>query len=341
MTAYAVSTFGRVDRDDAIARPNRLMDEERPGSTRTSASPAFAAQVGPTPHQLSEPVNTQFGVGFALRAGIASRPRGAHAGGAGGVRAVGRMSRGRLRLQSNFYAAFREVTGGCRALSPPWSGRDRRLTIPPVLSVPCLVWSGPVSSGLKTFRQARLQNHIAGARRCRPLLDHSGNPQVLVLPREVRGDLFLPDQSRSARPCGDAKVAPSTAEDGGGHGGDHGLLRWLCPSAGARSRFIGAPSRRGSPLARPRWRTQLPARRAVRHRGGADAAASKVRCRRRAACHVFAGASGAVGAPAVPAGSRARPAWQACASRLFERFVRVHRASPRFAPAPAKEAVVR
>lgn len=111
-TAYAVSTLGRVDRDDAIARLNRLMDEEKAWLDENLSLAGLAAQAGLTPHQLSELVNTQFGVGFsryvrgyrveAARRMLLAEPEAS-------VLSVG-LAVG-FASQSNFYAAFREVTG--------------------------------------------------------------------------------------------------------------------------------------------------------------------------------------------------------------------------------------
>ena len=111
-TAYAVSTLSRVDRDDALARLRRAMEDERAYLDENLGLASLAAQVGLTPHQLSELVNTQFGVGFsryvrghrveAARRMLLAEPDAS-------VLSVG-LAVG-FTSQSNFYAAFREITG--------------------------------------------------------------------------------------------------------------------------------------------------------------------------------------------------------------------------------------
>jgi AraC-like DNA-binding protein len=110
--AYAVSTLARVDRDEAIARLHRVMDEEKAYLDENLGLASLALQVGLTPHQLSELVNTQFGVGFsryvrghrveAARHMLLAEPDAS-------VLSVG-LAVG-FTSQSNFYTAFREITG--------------------------------------------------------------------------------------------------------------------------------------------------------------------------------------------------------------------------------------
>jgi AraC-like DNA-binding protein len=111
-TAYAVSTLTRVDREQALARLKRLMDEERVYTDESLNLAGLARAVDLTPHQLSELINTQFGVGFsrwvrqhrvaAAQAMLLAEPEAS-------VLSVG-LSVG-FTSQSNFYAAFREITG--------------------------------------------------------------------------------------------------------------------------------------------------------------------------------------------------------------------------------------
>jgi AraC-like DNA-binding protein len=111
-TAYAVSSLSRVDRDAALARLARAMDEDKAWLDENLGLASLAAQVGLTPHQLSELVNTQFGVGFsrfvrghrveAARRMLLAEPDAS-------VLSIG-LAVG-FTSQSNFYAAFREITG--------------------------------------------------------------------------------------------------------------------------------------------------------------------------------------------------------------------------------------
>ncbi|MEO6688106.1 MAG: AraC family transcriptional regulator [Dokdonella sp.] len=110
--AYAVSTLSRVDRDDAVARLQQAMDDDKVYLDENLSLASLATQVGLSPHQLSELVNTQFGVGFsryvrghrveAARRMLLAEPDAS-------VLSVG-LAVG-FTSQSNFYAAFREITG--------------------------------------------------------------------------------------------------------------------------------------------------------------------------------------------------------------------------------------
>jgi len=111
-SAYAVSTLTRVDREQAIDRLERLMTEERVYTDESLSLGGLAKAVELTPHQLSELINTGFGVGFsrwvrqhrvaAARKMLLDEPDAS-------VLSVG-LSVG-FTSQSNFYAAFREITG--------------------------------------------------------------------------------------------------------------------------------------------------------------------------------------------------------------------------------------
>jgi AraC-like DNA-binding protein len=111
-TAYAVSTLTRVDRDAALARLGQLMEQDKVYTDESLNLAGLAGEVGLTPHQLSELVNTHFGVGFsrwvrqhrvaAAQAMLLAEPDAS-------VLSVG-LSVG-FTSQSNFYAAFREITG--------------------------------------------------------------------------------------------------------------------------------------------------------------------------------------------------------------------------------------
>lgn len=110
--AYAVSSLSRVDRDAALARLQRVMDEDKGYLNENLSLATLAEQVGLSTHQLSELVNTQFGVGFsryvrghrveAARTMLLAEPDAS-------VLSIG-LAVG-FTSQSNFYAAFREITG--------------------------------------------------------------------------------------------------------------------------------------------------------------------------------------------------------------------------------------
>jgi AraC-like DNA-binding protein len=111
-SAYAVSTLGRVDRAAALARLRKAMDEDKAYLDEDLSLARLAAHVELTPHQLSELVNTEFGVGFsryvrghrieAAKRMLVDEPEAS-------VLSIG-LAVG-FTSPSNFYAAFRELTG--------------------------------------------------------------------------------------------------------------------------------------------------------------------------------------------------------------------------------------
>jgi len=111
-TAYAVSTLTKVDREQALARVQTLMEKERVYVDDSLSLASLAKQAELSPHQLSELINTGFGVGFsrwvrehrvaAAQAMLLAEPDAS-------VLSVG-LAVG-FTSQSNFYAAFREITG--------------------------------------------------------------------------------------------------------------------------------------------------------------------------------------------------------------------------------------
>lgn len=120
-TAYAVSTLERVDREQALARLQRLMEEERVYTDESLNLAGLARRAALTPHQLSELINTRFGVGFSRwvrQHRVAAAQKMLLAEPDASVLSVG-LSVG-FTSQSNFYAAFREITGEV-------PGRYRRL----------------------------------------------------------------------------------------------------------------------------------------------------------------------------------------------------------------------
>jgi len=111
-TAYAVSTLTKVDREQALAALARLMDVEKVYADEALSLASLAKQVALTPHQLSELVNTRFGVGFSRwvrEHRVAAAQRMLLAEPDASVLSVG-LSVG-FTSQSNFYAAFREIAG--------------------------------------------------------------------------------------------------------------------------------------------------------------------------------------------------------------------------------------
>jgi AraC-like DNA-binding protein len=111
-TAYAVSTLTKVDREQAVTRLQRLMDEERIYTDESLSLADVAKAVELTPHQLSELVNTHFGVGFSRwvrQHRVAAAQKMLLAEPDASVLSIG-LSVG-FTSQSNFYAAFREITG--------------------------------------------------------------------------------------------------------------------------------------------------------------------------------------------------------------------------------------
>ncbi len=110
--SYANTTLGGVDVPDRLAALERLMREDKLYANDSLNLAATAEALTLSPHQLSELINTQFGHGFSryvreqrvteARRLLAEDDRSS-------VLSIG-MSVG-FRSQSNFYAAFREITG--------------------------------------------------------------------------------------------------------------------------------------------------------------------------------------------------------------------------------------
>ncbi len=110
--AYAVSTLTRVDREAALARLRRVMEQDRAWLDENLSLSGLAALVELTPHQLSELINTQFQFGFARYVRghrVEAARRMLLAEPTASVLAVG-LAVG-FTSQSTFYAAFREITG--------------------------------------------------------------------------------------------------------------------------------------------------------------------------------------------------------------------------------------
>lgn len=110
--AYAVSTLTRVDRERALARLRELMEVERIYTDESLNLARVAHALELTSHQVSELVNTQFGVGFSRyirEHRVAAAQRMLLDEPSASVLSVG-LSVG-FTSQSNFYAAFREIAG--------------------------------------------------------------------------------------------------------------------------------------------------------------------------------------------------------------------------------------
>ncbi len=111
-SAYAVSTLGRVDRARALEQLRQLMEVERIYTDDTLSMARVAEAVGLAPHQLSELINITFEKSFpryirsyrveAAKVMLLAERQAS-------VLSVG-MAVG-FTSQSNFYAAFRELTG--------------------------------------------------------------------------------------------------------------------------------------------------------------------------------------------------------------------------------------
>jgi AraC-like DNA-binding protein len=110
--SYASSTLNDVDVDDCLRRLDSLMNDDRLYQNENLNLAMLAEALGIGSHQLSELINTRFGYGFSryvrerrveeakrlLREDLTSS-----------VLAISMMTG--FRSQSNFYAAFREITG--------------------------------------------------------------------------------------------------------------------------------------------------------------------------------------------------------------------------------------
>lgn len=110
--AYANTTLAKVDCEDALARLAVLMQEEHLYTDPDLSLAGLATRLGLSAHQLSELVNSRLGKGFsrylrecrvdAAKAMLLAEPKAS-------VLSVG-LSVG-FTSQSNFYEAFREITG--------------------------------------------------------------------------------------------------------------------------------------------------------------------------------------------------------------------------------------
>lgn len=110
--AYASSTLGRVDQEQKLVRLKQLLGEEKVYVDENLSLASLAQQLELTPHQLSELINTRFGIGFSRyvrehRVEAAKRLLLAEPDAS--VLSIG-LAVG-FTSQSNFYSAFREIAG--------------------------------------------------------------------------------------------------------------------------------------------------------------------------------------------------------------------------------------
>ena len=110
--AYASSTLNDVDVDKMIGRLVALMNDDKIFQNENLSLPLLAETMELSSHQLSELVNTRFGCGFSRyirEHRIAEAKRLLREDARSSVLAISLMTG--FSSQSNFYAAFREITG--------------------------------------------------------------------------------------------------------------------------------------------------------------------------------------------------------------------------------------
>lgn len=109
---YASSTLGGVDIEAALRELDRRMTDEKVFQNENLNLGMLADMLQLTSHQLSELINTQFGISFpryVREKRVAEASRLLQEEGASSILSIS-MAVG-FRSQSNFYAAFREITG--------------------------------------------------------------------------------------------------------------------------------------------------------------------------------------------------------------------------------------
>ena len=122
--AYASTTLSHVDVDAKLAQLDRSMTQDKIYENEDLSLAMLADAVDLSPHQLSELINTRFGYGFSRyvrERRIAAARKLLRNDRSASVLSIG-LATG-FRSQSNFYAAFREITG----MSPgAWRKRPDR-----------------------------------------------------------------------------------------------------------------------------------------------------------------------------------------------------------------------
>lgn len=109
---YAQTTLARVDREAMAASLRRLFEDEQIHRNEALSLASVAERLDLSPHQLSELVNTEFGIGFSRfvrRYRVADAQRMLIEEPRASVLAIG-MAAG-FTSQSSFYAAFKEQVG--------------------------------------------------------------------------------------------------------------------------------------------------------------------------------------------------------------------------------------
>jgi AraC-like DNA-binding protein len=109
---YATSTLKNVDIEEKLAALERLMSEDRLYQNENLNLNLLASAVELTPHQLSELINTHFGFSFSRyvrERRIAEAQKLLRSDKTSSVLSVS-LTTG-FKSQSNFYTAFREITG--------------------------------------------------------------------------------------------------------------------------------------------------------------------------------------------------------------------------------------
>ncbi len=110
--AYATSTLGGVDVDAKVRELERLMLDEKVFQNENLNLGTLADMLELSSHQLSELINSRFGIGFSRyvrEQRIAEAKRLLASDDRSSVLSISLMTG--FRSQSNFYAAFREITG--------------------------------------------------------------------------------------------------------------------------------------------------------------------------------------------------------------------------------------
>ena len=110
--SYAASTLKGVDIAATLQRLDGLMAVEKIYQNENLNLALLAESLDITSHQLSELINTQFGIGFSRyirEQRVAEAQRLLREDTSSSVLAISLMTG--FRSQSNFYAAFREITG--------------------------------------------------------------------------------------------------------------------------------------------------------------------------------------------------------------------------------------
>jgi len=109
---YASSTLVDIDIDATVERLDRLMNEEKIFQNENLNLTLLAEAMNLSSHQLSELINTRFGLGFSRyirEQRVREAMRILREDAASSVLSISLMTG--FKSQSNFYAAFHEITG--------------------------------------------------------------------------------------------------------------------------------------------------------------------------------------------------------------------------------------